>query len=71
MFAANHQNEHRDPNAGFRGRTEGAEGALSGIIGREGPWSCECLCPSVEEVRQEWVGGWGNTLFEAGLGGTG
>ena len=31
------------------GRTEGAEGALSGISGRGGPWSCEGLMPSVEE----------------------
>ena len=31
---ADHWNEHRDPNRGVRGRTEGAKGALSGINGR-------------------------------------
>jgi hypothetical protein len=35
MLAANHQTEHRAPNGGVRGRTEGAEGALSGINERE------------------------------------
>jgi hypothetical protein len=39
MLAANNQTEHRDPNGGVRGRPEGAEGALSGINGRGGPWS--------------------------------
>jgi hypothetical protein len=41
MLAANHQTEHKDPSGRVRGRTEGAEGALSGINGREGPWSYE------------------------------
>jgi hypothetical protein len=45
MLAVNHWTEHRDPSGGVRGRTEGAEGALSGINGREGPWSCEDLMP--------------------------
>ena len=35
MLAVNHRTDHRDPNGGVRGRTEGAEGALSGINGRE------------------------------------
>jgi hypothetical protein len=37
--------EHRNPNGGVRGRTEGAEGDLSGISRRGGPWSCEGLMP--------------------------
>ena len=41
MLAANHWTEHRDTNGGVRGRTEGAEGALSGINGKWDPWSCE------------------------------
>ncbi|MGZ7196519.1 hypothetical protein ACXWOC_10060, partial [Streptococcus pyogenes] len=40
-----HRTEHRDLNGGVKGRTEGAEGALSGINDREGPWSCEGLMP--------------------------
>ena len=43
MLAANHWTEHRDPNGGVRGRTQGAEGALSGINEKEGPWSYEGL----------------------------
>jgi hypothetical protein len=35
MHAANYQTEQRDHNGGVRGRTKGAEGALSGINGRE------------------------------------
>ena len=35
MLAANHQIEQGDPNGGAIGRTEGAEGALPGIHGRE------------------------------------
>jgi hypothetical protein len=31
MFAANYQTEHRDPNGGVRGRTEGAEGVYNPI----------------------------------------
>jgi hypothetical protein len=39
---------HSQPSIGLStrspmGRTEGAEGALSGINGRGGPWSCEGL----------------------------
>jgi hypothetical protein len=33
MFTANHWPEHRDPNGGGRGRTEGAEGVYN-LIGR-------------------------------------
>jgi hypothetical protein len=33
-LAANHETEHRSPNGGVRGRTEGADGALCGINGR-------------------------------------
>ena len=33
MLAANHRTEHRDPNGGVRERTDGAEGAFSGING--------------------------------------
>ena len=33
---------YRDPNERARERTEEAEGALSGINGRVGPWSREC-----------------------------
>jgi hypothetical protein len=45
MLTANHWTEHRDPNEGVKRRTEGAEGALSGINGRGGPLSCEGLMP--------------------------
>ena len=45
MLTANYQTEHRDPNGGVRGRTKGAEGALSGINGKGGAWSCEGLMP--------------------------
>jgi hypothetical protein len=31
MFAANHGTEHRDPNGGIRGRTEGVEGVCNPI----------------------------------------
>jgi hypothetical protein len=34
MLIVNHLTEHRDPKEGVRGRTEGAEGALSIINGR-------------------------------------
>ena len=47
MLVANHQTEHRGPNGGVRGRTEGDEGTLSGIYGRGGLWSCEGLMPVV------------------------
>ena len=51
MFTANHQAEHRDPNGGVKERTEGAEGALSGINGgRGGPWSCVGLMPQSREM---------------------
>jgi hypothetical protein len=43
MLAANHQTENRDPNGGVGEMIEGAEGALSCINGRGGPWSCEGL----------------------------
>jgi hypothetical protein len=36
MFIANHQTEHRDPNGGLGGKTEGVEGSLSSINGMEG-----------------------------------
>jgi hypothetical protein len=36
VLPANHWTEHGVPNKGIRGRTEGAEGALSGINGRGG-----------------------------------
>jgi hypothetical protein len=49
MLAANHQTEHRDPNGGLMGRTEGAEWALSGIS-RRGPLvPVETSCPSIGE----------------------
>jgi len=35
MLVANHRTEHGDPSGGVRGRTEGAEGALSGINRKE------------------------------------
>jgi hypothetical protein len=35
--------EHRDPNGGVRGRTEGAEGTLSDIYVRGHPWFYEGL----------------------------
>ena len=41
MVIANHWTEHREPNGGVRGRTEGTEGALSGIDERGGPLYCE------------------------------
>jgi hypothetical protein len=31
MHTANHQTEHRDPNGGVRGRTEGTEGSCNPI----------------------------------------
>ena len=43
MISANYQTEHRDPNGGVRGRTKRAEGALFGINGKGGTWSCEGL----------------------------
>jgi len=43
MLKANHWTELGDPSGGIKGRMEGAEGALSGISGREVPWSCEGL----------------------------
>jgi hypothetical protein len=45
MLAANHWTYHRDPNGGVREKTEGAEGALSGINGRGGSWSYEGFMP--------------------------
>ena len=45
VLAANHQTEHREHNGGVRGTTKEAEGALSGINGRGGPWSYEGLMP--------------------------
>ena len=38
MLAFHYLTEYRDPNGGVRGRTEGAEGALSGIYGRVDGW---------------------------------
>jgi hypothetical protein len=51
-----------DISGGVRERTEGAEGALSGINGRGGPWSCEGLVPQGRGMlgqcgRNGWVGG--------------
>jgi len=70
MLKANHWTEHREPNGGVRGRTEGAEGALFGINGKGVSWSCEGLMMQCRKmlgvVRQEWVGGWGSTLIETG-----
>jgi hypothetical protein len=59
------------PSEGVRRRTEGADGALSGINGRGGPCSCEGLMPQSRSMlgrwgRSGWVGGWGSTLIEAG-----
>ena len=45
--------EHRDPSGGVRGRTEGAEGALSGINVGGGPWSCEGLMPQCRGKLEE------------------
>jgi hypothetical protein len=50
--------------------------ALLGINGRKGPWSCEgsmpqCRGNSGQGGRNGWVGGWLNTLIEAGGGGIG
>ena len=58
MLTAKHQTEHRDPSGGVRGRTEEAEGALSGINGRGGPWSFEGLMPQCRAMlgRVEVVG---------------
>ena len=57
MLVANHQTEHRGPNGGVRGRTEGDEGTLSGIYGRGGLWSCEGLMPVVVVVvTGNWIG---------------
>ena len=50
MFAVNHLTKHRDHNGGFMGRTDGAEGVLSGINERGGPWSCEALMPQCREM---------------------
>jgi hypothetical protein len=47
MLTGNHRTEHRDPNGGVRGMTEGT---LSGINEREGPWSCEGLMPQCDGV---------------------
>ena len=70
MVAANHQTEHKDPNGGVKGRTEGAEGAVSGINGKGGPWSYEGLMPQYRRMLGQLgecgqVGG-GSTLIEAG-----
>jgi hypothetical protein len=50
-------------------------GGLPSINGRRGPWSCEGLMPycrgNARVGRQEGLGGWGNTLIEAGGGGIG
>ena len=35
MLTANHWTEHRDPNGGVRGRTEGAEGIYLASVGGE------------------------------------
>ena len=66
MLTANHLTEHRDPNGGVRGRTEGAEGALSGISGRGGLWSCGGLMPQCRGMLgrrggRDWVGGLGSS----------
>ena len=51
MLVPNHRTGYRDPNGRVRGRTDGAEGALSGINGREGPCSCEGLMPHCREMQ--------------------
>jgi hypothetical protein len=43
--AHNQPSDGAQADGGDRGRTEGAEGALSGIIRMGGPWSCEDLMP--------------------------
>jgi hypothetical protein len=59
MLIANHQTEHRYPNGGVRGRTEGTEGALSVINGKGGLWSCECVMPQCRAMPGWWGGsGW-------------
>jgi hypothetical protein len=47
--------------------------ALLGINGRRVPWSCEGSIPQWKGMpklgcRRGWVGGWGDTLIEAGVG---
>jgi hypothetical protein len=42
--------------------------ALSAINGRGGPWSYEGFAKA---VKKEWMGGWGSTLIDAGVGGEG
>jgi hypothetical protein len=56
MLKANLWTEHRDPNGGVRGRTEGAERAPSGINGRGGPWFCKGLLPQCRGILG-WGGG--------------
>ena len=51
--------QHRETNGGIRGRTEGAEGVLSVINGRGGPWSCKGLMPQCRGMLGWWGGsGW-------------
>ena len=51
MLAANNQTEHRDPSGGIKERTEGVQGALSGINGKgAGCWSCEGSMPQCREM---------------------
>jgi hypothetical protein len=45
MPSVNYWTEHRDPNGGLRKRTGEAEGTLSGINERGGPWFYEDLMP--------------------------
>ena len=56
MLTANLHPDYRHPNAGVRGSTEGAEGALSGITGRGGTWFCEGLMPQCRGMLGWWGG---------------
>ena len=60
MLKSNHLTDHRGLDGGVRGRTEGAEGTITGINGRGGPWSCGGLMPSVKECQSSelCVFGW-------------
>jgi hypothetical protein len=50
LLVANYWPEHRDPNGGVRGRTEGTEGALAGINRRGGSSACEGLMPQCRRM---------------------
>jgi len=49
MLKANHLTDHRDPNGGVRGRTEGAEGPYLASMEGEVLGPVKASCPSVEE----------------------